>query len=163
EGMEFPVLVNRIAQPLSREEMVRFADLSNRPATAGMSATERAIRDARAAGPEVMGLYAGGSFTAPQNVELFRALMGSAVSEAERGTNTRNKVLTKEGEDRMTAAVLAAAYGDRDLLSRMLESTDDNIQSITGAWRDAAGAFNRLKEAIRRGEADAQFDITPQV
>src|SRR5690606_6548829 len=49
------------------------------------------------------------------------------------------------------------------LLSRMLESTDDNIRSITGALRDAAGAFIRLKEAIRRGEADAQFDITPQV
>ena len=163
EGMRQPVLISRLPAGMQRADMVKFADLSNRPAVAGMSAPEKATRDARAAGADIMGLYQGGSFTAPQNAEFFRAFTNQAVSSAERGTISRNGVLTKEGEDRMAAAVLAAAYGDSELLSRMLESTDDNIRSITGAMRDAAGAFIRLKEAIRRGEADPQFDITAPI
>ena len=163
EGMRQPVLISRLPAGMQRADLVKFADLSNRPAVAGMSATEKATRDARAAGAGIMGLYQGGSFTAPQNAEFFRAFTNQAVSSAERGTISRNGVLTKEGEDRMAAAVLAAAYGDSELLSRMLESTDDNIRSITGAMRDAAGAFIRLKEAIRRGEVDPRFDITPQI
>lgn len=162
-GMRQPVLVQRLAQDLSREDLIRFADLSNRPAVAGMSATERAQRDARAAGADLMALYQGGSFTSPANTEFYRAFLNQAVSSAERGTISRNGVLTKEGEDRMSAAVLAAAYGDSDLLARMLESTDDGIRNVTGAMRDAAGAFIRLKAAIAAGEAAPQFDVTPQI
>lgn len=161
-NMREPVLVSRL-QPMAQAEMVRFADLSNRPAVAAMGATERAVRDARAASDDIMGLYQGGAFTSPQNRAFFQAFNNQVVSSAERGAISRNGMLTKEGEDRMSAAVLAAAYGDPELLARMLESADDTIRSITGALRDAAGAFIRLKAAIRRGEADAQFDITPQV
>lgn len=163
KGFKKPVLVRTIEGPLSQDDLIRFADLSNRSQTAAMSATERAERDARAAGAEVMGLYNGGSFTSPINSEFFRAFQSQVVSESERGQMSRDGQVTKEGQDRMTAAVLAAAYGDSDLLARMLESTDDNIRSITGALRDAAGSFIRQKEAIRAGNASSAFDITPQI
>lgn len=162
QGMRAPVLIMRLPASMPRSELERFADLSNRSRIAAMSATERAIRDARAVGPEVMGLYNGGTFTSPANQEFFRSFT-ARLPASERGAFSRNGVLTKEGEDRMSAAVLASAYGDPDTLSRMLESTDDNIKSITGAMRDAAGAFIRLKASIAAGEASAKFDITPQV
>ena len=162
QGMRAPVLIMRLPAGMPRSELERFADLSNRSRIAAMSATERAIRDARAVGPEVMGLYNGGTFTSPANQEFFRSFT-ARLPASERGAFSRNGVLTKEGEDRMSAAVLASAYGDPDTLSRMLESTDDNIKSITGAMRDAAGAFIRLKASIAAGEASAKFDITPQV
>lgn len=161
-GMRQPVLVSRLTQPMEHGDLVRLADLSNRPGIASMSAMERALRDARA-GSQIMGLYKGGSFLKPENRDFFRAFMNQIVAAAERGGMSRDGMLTKEGEDRMGASVLAAAYGDPEILSRMLESTDDNIRGITQAMRDAAGAFIRLKEAIARGEADAKFDITPQI
>lgn len=162
-AMTHPVLVSRLTEDLSEDELVQFADLSNRSSIAQMSAPERALRDARTVGPEAMGLYRGGDFTSLENREFYRAFMDAAVTANERGTISRDGVLTKEGEDRMAAAVLAAAYGDPALLSRILESTDDNIRSVTGAMRDAAGGFVRLKEAIAAGEVDPAFDITPQL
>lgn len=163
EAMRYPVLVSRITDDLSRDELARFADLSNRSSIAQMASPERAMRDARSLGPEVLGMYRGGDFTSPDNREFYRAFMDGAVSANERGSVSRDGVLTKEGEDRMSAAVLAGAYGDPALLSRMLESTDDNMRSVTGALRDAAGGFVRLKQAIAAGEVDAAFDITPQL
>lgn len=162
-GMKEPVRVLRLPQTMPAAALVEFADKSNRARIAAMSATERATRDARAAGDDVMGLYEGGEVTAPQNQTFFRAFVGKAVDAAERGSISKDGRLTKEGADRISNAILAAAYGDPDLLSRMLESTDDNIRSVTGAMRDAAGSFIRLRQAIAAGEASAKFDITPQV
>jgi len=163
EKMRHPVLVSRLTEKLSRDELVRFADLSNRSSIAQMASPERAMRDARALGPQVLGLYRGGEFTSVDNEDFYRAFMDGAVSASERGSVSRDGILTKEGEDRMSAAVLAGAYGDPAMLSRMLEATDDNIRSVTGAMRDAAGAFVRLKQAIDAGEVDRAFDITPQL
>lgn len=162
-AMRAPVLVQVLDRDISRDELVRFADLSNRSSIAQMSAPERAVRDVRAAGADLMGLYRGGDFTAPENREFLRAFVSSAVTDNERGGFSRDGQITKEGEDRLSAAVLAAAYGDPAMLSRMLESTDDNIRGVTGALRDAAGGFVRLKEAIRNGEASRDFDITEQI
>ena len=162
EGMVMPVLVQRLGD-MEPAELARFADLSNRPATTQMSATERAQRDARAGGADIMGLYTGGSFTSPANREFLRTFADQVVGSGERGAFSKDGQLTKEGEDRMAAAVLAAAYGDSDLLARMLESTDDNIRNVTGALRDASGAFTRLKQAVESGTTSAEFDISSQL
>lgn len=157
-GMKEPVLIMR-SESLSETDQARFADLSNRSRIAAMSATERAMADAKAMS-ENMGLYEGGDFTAPQNRLFFRTFLKEAVSSQELGSVSKNGELTKDGQDRMTAAVLAAAYGDADMLSVMLESTDDNIKNFVGALRDAAGHFVRLKADIDAGVVPAQYDIT---
>jgi len=162
-GMRAPVLITRIVDEPDRKQLARFADLSNRPGMGQLSASEKGLRDAKMAGEAIMGLYQGGSFTAPQNRDFYRAFLDNVIVASERGSVSREGMLTKEGEDRMSAAVLAAAYGDPQLLVRMLESTDDSIRSVTGAMRDAAGAVLRLKAAIASGEASPQFDITPQI
>ena len=161
--MKNPVLVRRIKGDVSPEELVRFADRSNRPAIAQMGVTERAQRDARAAGDDVMRLYAGGDFARTENREFLRSFVNAAVSPTERGAMAREGLLTKEGEDRLTSAVLAATYAKPELLSRMLESTDDNIRSISGALRDAAGAILGLKQSIKNGETAPEFDITSHI
>lgn len=162
-GMTEPVRILRLPKAMPVEALRAFADKSNRPRIAMMSATERAMRDANAAGDDVMGLYQGGDVTAPHNQQFFRAFLNKATNTAERGALSKDGRLTKEGSDRISNAILAAAYGDPELLSRMLESTDDNIRSVTGAMRDAAGAFIRMKQAMAAGEASQAFDITPQV
>lgn len=158
-----PVGIMRIAEPMTHADLVRFADLSNRIAIAGMSETERAMRDARAMGPEAMQLYTGGSFTSPANKEFFRLFMAKAVASSERGEVSKDGVLTQAGERRLRNAVLAAAYPDADLLAKMLESTDDNIRAISRAMLETASRFIRLKEAITRGEVKPEFDITKEI
>lgn len=162
-NMRQPVLVMRLPRSMQRDQLRQFADLSNRSRISAMSATERALRDAAAAGSDIMAQYQGGLVTSPANSEFFRGFINQVVTATERGQFSRDGNLTKEGQQRITAAVLAAAYGDPELLSAMLESTDDNIRSLTGALVDSAGAFIALKTAIAVGEADAQFDVSPQV
>jgi transcriptional regulator with XRE-family HTH domain len=162
EGMAQPVRVMRIAQPLEQAQAAKFADLSNRSRVAGLSATERALRDARG-GADVLALYNGGDFTAGQNQNFLREFMARLVAPQELPNFSQNGALTKEGVDRMNAALLGAAYGDPELLSVMLESTDDNVRAFTNALRDAAGHFVRLKADIAAGVVPAQFDITPQI
>lgn len=160
EGMREPVLVMRAAS-LTPQEATRFADLSNRTGIAQMSATERALRDAQAMGLDGIALYEGGNFDAPQNQRFMRDFMTRAVTAAEMPSVSREGQLTLEGVARMRAAVLAAAYGDADVLARMLESTDDNVRSITAGLLDAAPRMAQLRAGIASGEVDPDMDPVP--
>lgn len=160
-GMRQPVLVMR-AEGLSGDDAVKFADLSNRGRIAQMSATERAQRDATALGDGIL-LYQGGDFEAPQNAEFLRAFMEKAATRTERAALSKDGFLTQEGAQRLRNAVLAAAYDDAPTLSRMLESTDDNIRSITGALTDAAPKFAGLRADIRAGVVMPEMDATKQI
>ncbi len=160
EGMRRPVLIMR-TQEMAPQEAVRFADLSNRGRIAQMSATERAVRDASSMGSEGIALYQGGDFTAPQNRRFIQDFVARVVTSAERPSVSRNGELTQEGAARMRGAILAAAYGDQDVLARMLESTDDNVRSITAGLLDAAPMMAQLRAGIASGEVAPDMDAVP--
>ncbi len=148
-NMKKPVLVMQTS--MEPEAAAKFADLSNRTRIDAMSATERAARDARALGNDIS-LYQGGDFDSPANAPFVKSFISRAVSPAELPSISKNGQLTKEGVDRMRSAVLGAAYDDAPLLSRLLESTDDNIRGITGALSDVAPKISSL----RQGEASGR-------
>lgn len=161
-SMKQPVLVMR-ADAMSPDDAARFADLSNRGRIAAMSAPERAARDVQALGDDSIALYQGGDFTAPQNAAFLRTFTDKAVGSSERAAFSKNGELTQEGVQRMRAAVLQGAYDDAPMLSRMLESTDDNIRNVTGALQDAAPGFAQLRADVRAGIVADDMDATPQV
>lgn len=161
-NMRHPVLVMR-ADDMDPDTAARFADLSNRGRIASMSATERAARDAQALGSDGVALYQGGDFEAPQNAAFLRSFMDKAVTAGERTSISKGGRLTQEGVQRMRNAVLAAAYEDTATLSRMLESTDDNIRNLTGALTDAAPHFAQLKADIRAGVVMPEMDAAPYI
>jgi hypothetical protein len=161
-GMKQPVLIMRSGE-MAPDDAARFADLSNRGRIAAMSAPERAARDAEAMGQEGIALYQGGDFTAPQNADFLRAFTSKAVGQSERAAFSKDGELTQEGVNRMRASVLHGAYGDSQLLSRMLESTDDNIRNLTGALTDAAPGFLAMRADAKAGTMMADLDATPQV
>ncbi|MCV0371714.1 hypothetical protein [Filomicrobium sp.] len=150
QNMKRPVLVMR-APGLQGDEAARFADLSNRGRVASMSATERAARDAATLHPDDLMLYRGGDFSSPDNMEFTRLFMTKAVTPGERSALSVNGQLTKEAADRMRGAVLASAYDDPGTLTRLLESTDDNIRGLSGAMVDAAPSIARLKADAAAG------------
>lgn len=158
-NMREPVLVMR-ADQMTDDVAARFADLSNRGRIAAMSATERAARDAKSIGDDIAALYRGGDFESPQNVDFLRAFTSKAVTEGERAAFSKDGRLTQEGITRMRNAVLASAYDDAPLLSRLVESSDDNVRNITGALTDAAPGFSRLKAGIASGDVPAEMDAS---
>lgn len=164
--MRQPVVIMR-AEKLADDEAAKFADLSNRGRIAAMSATERASRDAAALGLDDVALYKGGDFDSPANTEFLRAFTSKAVTPTERAAFSKEGKLTLEGAQRMRGAVLASAYEDAATLSKILESTDDNIRNLTGALQDAAPGFAALKADVKAGavmpEMDAAADITNAV
>jgi|GEM_PF-6587387 len=157
EGMKEPVLVMRTSLPA--EDATRFADLSNRSRVAQMSATERAQRDAKAMG-DIADLYRGGDVTSPENAAFAQAFVNRAVAPSERASISRDNQLTKEGAERMRAALLASAYDDAPTLARMLESTDDNIRNVTGALAESAPRVIALRKSIEAGQATPALDPT---
>lgn len=161
-SMKRPVLVMR-AEGLAGEDAARFADLSNRGRIAQMSATERASRDASAMGADLIHLYQGGAFDSPANQQFMHAFTNKAVNAGERAAFSKEGRLTQEGAGRMRNAVLAYAYPDAPLLSRLVESTDDNVRNITGALGDAAPRMAALREDIRAGLTPKEMDATPQL
>jgi hypothetical protein len=161
DGYKQPILVMRITDDMSDESLVKFADRSNRGRIESMSATEKAQRDVGAAGIDLMLLYQGGDFESRENRNFLQAFMRRVVTATELGEMSKNGRLTKEGYDRLNASVLAAAYDDTGVLSLMLESADDNIRSITSAYRDAAPGFMKLRAEIAAGVVKEEMDLTP--
>lgn len=160
EGMRKPVLVMQ-AVGLSDEDKRKLADRSNRSAIAQMSVTERAIADVKgAAKTGVMALYRGGDFESEENIDFVRAFASSVVTAEERGDFSKDGRLSKGGEERLKAAVLASAYGDPEALSKMLESRDDNVRAITGAMLDAAPSFIALNDSIDQGAVPKRFEAS---
>lgn len=161
-NMRNPVRIMR-AEGLAGEDAARFADLSNRGRIAQMSATERAARDAKTLGPEGVRLYQGGDFTAPQNEAFLRAFTSKAVQGNEAAALSKNGKLTQEGIQRLRNAVLASAYDDPALLSRMVESSDDNVRALTNALTDAAPRFSNLRADVSAGVVKPDLDPTKPV
>lgn len=162
DGFKEPVLVMRLPD-MPMEQQRRFADLSNRPSIADMSATERALRDVNALGVDAFGEYQGGDVTALHNNAFFKNFMRNAVTEAERGALSKDGALTKEGHDRLNAALMAAAYKDPGTLSLMLESTEDNVRAITNAMKENAGRFAKLRAGIDTGVVNPAMDAAPSL
>lgn len=161
-NMKRPVMVMR-ADGLTADDAAKFADLSNRSRIATMSATERASRDASALGPDGVSLYRGGDFEAPQNEAFLRHFMGKVATAGERNALSKEGRLTQEGVQRMRNSVIAAAYDDAATLSKMLESSDDNIRNLTGALADAAPRIAALKADIKAGVVLPDLDAAPQI
>ena len=155
-----PVLVFMIDQDMTRQELVQFADKSNRSTIATMSDTETSQRDARAMGVEVINLYKGGDFTREENQPFVRQFMRLVVTPAEQNEMTRNGMLTRKGVQRMQSAILAAAYTDTQTLSLMLDSAENNIKGIGNAMLEAAPSFVQLKADIDAGLISPEYDIT---
>lgn len=149
QGMKKPVLV--MQSQLSGLDAERFAQQSNRPRIATMSATEQANTDASVMG-DILDLYQGGDFESSVNAPFLKAFATNVVASSERNSFSKDGQLSAEGMRRMQGAILARAYGESDLLSRMLESTDDNVRAIVGALQDAAPQMAALRKAVQAGQ-----------
>ena len=164
DGIDRPVLVARRTTDLSPEDRRAFVVEANQSATARMSPAEQAAIDGNALTSDMLGRYDSSKEpTAAANRDFVRSWVGT-LPEAE-----RNAVMDAQGElsadgvRRLGGAMLARAYGDKGILARGLESTDDNIRSVSGALAGAAPAWARLRAGVENGSVPPEFDVSGQL
>lgn len=163
-GMRNPVLVRRRLTELGADERRAFTVAAQKSATLDLSATERAMADARRLDGimHLLGDDTGrvGAVTLARNSRFVRAFV-DLLPQADRGALLQaDGALSMDGRRRIEAALLARAYDDADLLGRMLEMDDDNSRAIVGALLDVAPEWAAMRAAVGRGEISPMADAT---
>ena len=167
-GFEQPVLVRQRTTPMTPTERADFAVAANRAATLQLSAPERAMADARNLSPDMLGLLRNpDNLDAVANRDFVRAFIQS-LPQAEQGAMvTADGGLSSEGLARIRHAILARAYGGTPegaaILARIVETTQDEIRSISNALTAAAPLWARMRSDIEAGRTVPEVDLTPEL
>jgi hypothetical protein len=167
-GFDQPVLVRQRTTPMNPQERASFAVDANRAATLQLSAPERAMADARNLTPDMLDLVRNpDNLEAAGNRDFVRAFVQS-LPQAEQGAmSTAEGGLSAEGLTRVRHAILARAYGGTPegaaILSRIAETTQDEIRSISNALTGASPQWARLRADIEAGRTVPEMDLTPEL
>lgn len=164
DGMKAPVLVRERTSSMTPEERARFAEEATAPTGLAMSASEKAGVDAGRITPAMLSLLKPGEIGSAANREFVRAFVHGVAESAEHNALfTEKNGLSLEGAQRIRSALMQRAYGDRELVSAVAESGDENIRGFGNALADAAPSFARLRGQIESGRVDAGTDIGPDL
>ena len=163
EGMTEPVLVRVRRTDVDR---VQFAKEANEQATAAMSATEQAENDAQKLSGPLLDAFVpdeSGNIGSAQNRAFLRGFLEQVVAPTERGRYlTPDGSLSQEGLSRVRNAVFAKAYGDSQAVTKLAESTDNNVKNITTAMLMAAPRVATMKNFIQKGQL-YPLDLTVEI
>ncbi len=97
-----------------------------------------------------------GDLNTAENRQFVRDFLAT-VPESERAALVQDDGrLSSQGLRRAKNAVLSAAYDDATTVSRLAESTDDNIRGVSNALLSTAPRFAKLKQGIAKGD---RFDV----
>lgn len=162
-GINEPVLVRERVTPLSQQDRVAFVQESNQAATMDLTPVERAKIDVSALTDGVLEVWMGGDVTDAGNRDFVRGFIGQLPQPQRNGMLDDSGGLAPDGAQRIRRAMLAAAYQDRDLLVKLIESADDNIKSIGNALFDSAGQWLQMRRMASNGTIDAGFDVTDKL
>lgn len=158
-----PVLVSRRVGDLTDAQRAQFVNDANTSAIARMSATETAMMDVRAMTSGTLGNYVPGDINSAANRAFVGSFLRNLPSNERLSLVDASGRLNADGIRRVENALIAAAYGDTDVVARFAETPDDNVKSIMGAMSDAAGEWSAMRKDIAEGLIDADFDVTPSL
>lgn len=160
-GMEAPVLVRVRSSTLSGGERAQLARDMNAEATEAYSPSERAASDAAEVDDDLLGLVAGPDLNAAGNRRFVKGFLDKVASDDLNRMTTADGRLSEAGMDRIGAAMVARAYGDRGLVEALFETTDSQIKAIGKALVASAPEWASMRAAAARGEVPEALDVTP--
>lgn len=163
EGIDQPVLVARRLTQMDVDRRIQTAIALNRSTVAGMGTAEQAMADARALDGELLSRLTTGQVGAAANRDFVRGFLERMPSGERSRMFDDDGALSKKGRERIEGALLARAFGDKAILGRILEDTDDNIKTAGGALADAAGAWAIMRDGVAAGELPRGMDVTADV
>lgn len=163
DGMKAPVLVRERVTPMDTADLQAYTQEANERTTLALSSTERAMGDAKKIGG-ILHLYRGGDVQGAANREFVRGFMSDVAAKSDRGTMMDGDgMLSQDGRRRIEAALLAAAYGDANIVTDLFESSESDVKSIGGALLDASGEWALMRQEARDGTIPAGVDTTPHL
>ena len=157
------VLVFKLKNDMTIQELETFADKSNQDSIQRMSGTETAKLDAKRMDLDLIKMFEGGDIFSSANKKFVTRFLKTVIPQSQQGAMTRDGQLTKEAVSRIQNAILATAYDDTTALAKMLDSTDNNVKAISNALLDSAPKYAELKADIASGKIGKQFDITKNI
>lgn len=159
-----PILVRQRVTEMTPEQRKAFTVEANQSATLAMSASERAMADARMLTPETLDLVLNpDDLGAIKNRGFIQAFV-KGLPQSEQGMmTTAEGGLSSEGLARVRNAVLAKAYGDANLMARIAEATSDDVKSISNALTSAAPAWAKLRADVEFGLVRPDMDLTAEL
>lgn len=160
QGIATPVLVRRRVTPFTDTERRDFVREANQSATMTLTPVEKAEIDARAMNDSVIEVWRGGEVTDAVNRDFVSAFVGQLPQEQRNEMTDAQGRLSPDGAMRIRRALISAAYSDRDLMSELMESADDNIRSIGNALFDSAGVWLQMRRKAEQGVIDTDYDVT---
>lgn len=160
---ENPVLVRVRQTDVNRNEFVKKA---NEASVALMSSTETAKSDAERLTDRILGLFEAsedGTINTVGNRPFISAFTREIIPDNEVGRYvTPEGYLSQDGMARVRNAIFYKAYGSDRLLTKISESTDNNIKNITNSLINVAPKIIKIKDGINRGvyyDIDYSADI----
>ncbi|WP_298161143.1 transglycosylase SLT domain-containing protein [Brevundimonas sp.] len=160
-GFDQPVLVRFRTEPMDGQARTRLAREMNGDVTERMSATEQAFADANTLDDTDLGLFAGGEITSVANDAFARRFIDKAGAGQENDlVDGATQRLSQAGVERVQAAMVARAYGDRSLVYALFETQSNTVKAIGKGLMGAAPDWARMRAASARGELAAGADTT---
>lgn len=99
-----------------------------------------------------------------RKTEMSEAERRQFTVDANKSTTMKLSAAEQANAALLDDALLAKAYGGAPeanaMLARSMESTDDNVRSITGALLDAAPQFAQLRQDVADGVLDPQYALS---
>jgi len=155
-----PVLISRRTSDLTPSQRAQFVNDANTSAIARMSATETAQMDVRAMTGSTLANYVPGDVNSAANRAFVGSFMKDLPANERAAMIDADGRLNADGIRRIENALIAAAYGDADIVARFAETPDDNVKSIMGAMSDAAGDWAAMRKEIAEGLISPEHDVT---
>lgn len=160
-GFQNPVLVRQRITPMADDQRQAFTVSANQAATLSMSAPERAFSDARLIDNNVLGLLRNADDLGSLANRAFVRRFVERLPQGEQGMMADAKGgLSAEGLMRVRNAILAKAYGDTGVLSRIAESTNDEVKSISSALTASAPEWAKMRAGVEAGAIRPDIDAT---
>lgn len=147
--MKNPVLVRNLMTPMTAAEKVDMAGRANERTTLAMTPTETAQQDAQRITDEVLAEIKDGDLSLQSNVPFIRKMAQSfGTTEAAGLMDTKGRA-NKQMIDRLTAAIVAKAYGSKGLTETVAEGVTEGRKNLVNALVELSSRFARLQRTGR--------------
>lgn len=147
-------IVVRVLSP--DEDLDSLVNEGNVSGTAAMSSSEIAVGDSKKLSDSVMAWFVtdeNGEMTGAANKAFNNRFINEVVPEPERASmRDGNGEISMNGLRRIQNAMFYKAYGNIDLLTRVSESTDNNVKKLTNTLINVSPRIVTLKEGIAAGK-----------
>lgn len=150
-----PMLVREVVGDINADTMQDI--ISSTAGGSRMGASEQAKTDAKKIKSADLERYVEnetGDLTTASNRDFVAGILYRITGENERNAYTDSKAnVNADGIQRVKRALFSLAYGDDDLISKMAESTDDNIRNVSNGLMNAAPVMAKANLDMKNGDA----------